>query len=116
MGHPVTCTPGPTSAGNKSNFTVGQAQQVGNYIVARDAQGFYGMTAICPHAGCVINDFSTPNQLICDCHGAYWDLNGENGQGPQRAQGSTLQHYVLCIDASGNITITSAKAQVTDRY
>jgi nitrite reductase/ring-hydroxylating ferredoxin subunit len=111
-----SCTPGSTSFGNKSAFNVGDAQQKGNYIVCRDAQGFYGMNAICPHAGCKITDFSTASQVICDCHGAYWDRDGQNGQGPGQASGSTLQHYVLCIDASGNITVTSAKAQITDRY
>jgi nitrite reductase/ring-hydroxylating ferredoxin subunit len=119
----MMCTPGSVSAGNKSSYTLNAPQNSsdGNYIIIKDANGFYGMSAYCPHQGCQITDFSQKDSqnnptVTCDCHGAQWDILGQNGQGPGRASGSTLQHYVLCIDASGNITVTTTKAAITDRF
>jgi nitrite reductase/ring-hydroxylating ferredoxin subunit len=117
MAHGTNCTPGSTSAGNKSSYQLNTPKVVSNkYIVVQDSGGFYAMNAICPHAQCTINDFGTAGSVICDCHGAEWTINGENGQGPRGAKGSTLQHYALCIDATGNITITSTKVDTTQRY
>jgi nitrite reductase/ring-hydroxylating ferredoxin subunit len=115
MAHGTSCTPGSTSAGNKSSYSLNNAKLISNkYIVVQDSGGFYAMTAVCPHRQCTINDFSIANKVVCDCHGASWSLDGTGGTSP--ASGTTLQHYALCIDASGNITITSTKVSATERY
>jgi Rieske Fe-S protein len=68
--------------------------------VCRDASGLYAMSAACTHAGCTVAHRSA--QFFCPCHGATFDLNGQNPTSPAR---QPLAHYAVCVDASGNMLV-----------
>jgi Rieske Fe-S protein len=68
--------------------------------VCRDAAGLYAMTSVCTHQGCKVTPEAT--DFYCSCHGATFDLNGQNPTSPAH---SPLKHYALCVDASGDIEI-----------
>ncbi len=100
----ATCN-GPISAGSASSVSVGTYKAIASYnlFLCRDAQGFFAMSSACPHAGCTVSVGST--QITCACHGATFDLNGQNPTAPANAP---LAHYALSIDAAGNIYIDNS--------
>ena len=95
---------GPESAGNISELQVGSLLVMSNVVVARDANGVYAMSAVCTHAGCLLDDGSQTIAagLGCPCHGSTFDGNGEVTRGPA---GTPLQHYAVTIAADGSITV-----------
>ena len=72
--------------------------------VCRDSGGLYAMSSVCPHAGCKVTHETT--QFYCNCHGASFDLDGQNPTAPAF---SPLKHYEMCVDDSGNVQITENK-------
>jgi Rieske [2Fe-2S] domain len=56
-GNPTGTPPtGPVAAGNMSALSVGSLLVMTNFVVARDANGVYAMSAVCTHAGCLLDD------------------------------------------------------------
>lgn len=74
-----------------------------NVVVARDAGGVYAMSAVCTHAGCLLDDSSNTiaSGLSCPCHGSTFDGSGAVTNGPAR---SALQHYAVTIATDGTMT------------
>ena len=108
-GNPTGSPPtGPVNAGNISALPVGTMLVMSNIAVARDASGVYGMSAVCTHAGCLLDDGSRTVSagLSCPCHGSTFDGNGSVTAGPARA---SLQHYAVTIAADGTITVDGSQ-------
>ena len=104
-GSPTGTPPsGPVAAGNISALTVGSLLVMTNFVVAMDANGVYAMSAVCTHAGCLLDDGSDKiaSGLSCPCHGSTFDGNGSVTNGPAR---SPLQHYAVAIAADGGLTV-----------
>jgi len=104
-GNPTGSPPtGPVAAGNISALTVGTLLVMSNFVVARDANGVYAMSAVCTHAGCLLDDSADKisTGLSCPCHGSTFDGSGSVTAGPAR---SPLQHYAVTIAADGSITV-----------
>lgn len=95
---------GPIPAGNMSALAVGGMLVMSNVVVARDAGGVYAMSAVCTHAGCLLDDTSptVAAGLSCPCHGSTFDGNGNVTRGPAR---TPLQHYAVTIAADGSLTV-----------
>lgn len=107
---PATGSPptGPVSAGNISALSTGSMMVMSNVIVARDAGGVYAMSAVCTHAGCLLDEGGTTiaSGLSCACHGSTFDGNGAVTRGPAR---TPLQHYAVTIAADGTLTVDGSK-------
>ena len=103
---PPTGTPptGPIAAGNLSALPVGSLHVMSNVVVARDAGGVYAMSAVCTHAGCLLDDGAATIAagLSCPCHGSKFDGDGAVTAGPARA---ALQHYAVTVSADGSIVV-----------
>jgi len=95
---------GPEMAGNISELQVGALLVMSNVVVARDANGVYAMSAVCTHAGCLLDDGSQTITagLSCPCHGSTFDGSGAVTHGPA---GIPLQHYAVTIASDGTITV-----------
>jgi cytochrome b6-f complex iron-sulfur subunit len=108
-GHATGAPPtGPVTAGNMSALSVGTMRVFSNVVVAQDAGGVYAMSAVCTHAGCLLDDASATvaEGLSCPCHGSAFDGNGGVTRGPAvRA----LQHYAVNIAADGTITVDGSQ-------
>jgi Rieske Fe-S protein len=76
--------------------------------VGLDSKGVYAMSAICTHAGCILEDNAQTISagLYCACHGSAFDGNGGVTQGPAR---TALQHYQVTIASDGSVTIDGSK-------
>jgi cytochrome b6-f complex iron-sulfur subunit len=96
-----------------SALAVGTMLVMSNIVVAQDARGVYAMSAVCTHAGCLLDD--TPGTiasgLFCPCHGSAFDGNGAVTRGPAR---QPLQHYAVSIAADGTITVDGSKPVSAD--
>jgi cytochrome b6-f complex iron-sulfur subunit len=96
---------GPVSAGKVANLKQGSLQIFSsNVVVGLDSQGVYAMSAVCTHAGCLVEDSSgaISDGLLCPCHGSTFDGNGAVTHGPAR---TALQHYQVTIAPDGSITV-----------
>jgi cytochrome b6-f complex iron-sulfur subunit len=113
-GNPTGSPPtGPVAAGNVSALSIGTMITISNIVVARDANGVYSMSAVCTHAGCLLDDMSNTIAagLYCPCHGSAFDANGAVTRGPARAP---LQHYAVTIGADGSITVDGSQPASTN--
>jgi cytochrome b6-f complex iron-sulfur subunit len=99
---------GPVAAGNISALTVGTMLVMSNIVIARDETGVYAMSAVCTHAGCLLDDGSRTIAagLFCPCHGSSFDGDGVVIGGPAR---SALQHYAVMIATDGTITVDGSQ-------
>ena len=99
---------GPVSGGNVSSLTPGKLLVMGNIAVGLDDQGVYGMSAVCTHAGCLLDDGAETIAagLDCPCHGSQFDGNGGVTQGPAS---EPLQHYLVTIASDGSITVDGSQ-------
>lgn len=104
-GNPKGSPPtGPVSAGNVSSLKLGTLRILsGDIVVGQDSKGIYAMSAICTHAGCVLDDSAGTISagLTCPCHGSAFDGDGNVLRGPAS---SPLQHYQVSIASDGTIT------------
>jgi nitrite reductase/ring-hydroxylating ferredoxin subunit len=104
---------GPVTAGNISALPAGTMLVMSNIVVARDANGVYGMSAVCTHASCLLDDGSRTIEagLTCPCHGSAFDGNGAVTAGPARR---ALQHYAVRIAGDGTITLDGSQPVSAD--
>ncbi|MFE3192593.1 Rieske 2Fe-2S domain-containing protein [Nocardia sp. NPDC059240] len=82
---PVTVTePGaPDNAiARTGDIPVGGGVIVGNTVVTQpNAGNFVGLSVICTHLGCAVNDISG-GTINCPCHGSKFNLDGSVAAGP----------------------------------
>jgi Rieske Fe-S protein len=103
-----TSTPPGVNVGAETAFPVGTWNLVmssstyqDNVIVAQDANGFFAFSAICTHAGCIVDAPASNGAIFCGCHGSRFDGNGNVTGGPAQ---SPLQHFAIAI-CNGNVYV-----------
>ena len=96
----------PTSfqAGNPDLYPMNSVtfidqQQV--YIV-RTAQGFYAVSAVCTHLGCITQWKPEVSQIACPCHGSKFTMEGRKIEGPAPAP---LPHFAISLTPSGELLV-----------
>ena len=96
----------PTSfrAGNPDLYpvhsvTILQDQQV--YIV-RMPEGFYAVSAICTHLGCVTQWKPDTDQIACPCHGSKFKADGTKVEGPAPRP---LPHFAISLTADRELFV-----------
>ncbi len=101
-----SCTGGTINAGPAASIAQGTAKHLSgagySLFICRDAGGLYALDASCTHEGQLLTKQST--KFYCSRHGATFDLNGQNPTSPAF---SPLDHYSVCVDASGTVMIDS---------
>ena len=76
-----------------------QDQQV--YIV-RMPEGFYAVSAVCTHLGCVTQWKSEAEMIACPCHGSKFKADGTKIEGPAPRP---LPHFALSLTADGELLV-----------
>jgi Rieske Fe-S protein len=101
-GGPSSGAPGDVTAGKAADLSVGSLQSVsgGRVAIGRDNGGVYAMTLTCTHLGCQAGVVGA--QIVCPCHDARFDANGNVLNGPATAP---LVHFAVSADNSGNLTV-----------
>ena len=101
----VLFEPSPTfRAGNPDLYplhsvTFLQEQQV--YIV-RMPEGFYAVSAVCTHLGCVTQWKSDADMIACPCHGSKFKADGTKIEGPAPRP---LPHFAISLTADGELLV-----------
>ena len=86
---PTTFRAGTPDLYPLNSVTFLQNQQV--YVV-RTEQGFYAVSAVCTHLGCITQWQPEVNQIACPCHGSKFKMDGTKIEGPAPAP---LPHFPL---------------------
>lgn len=74
-------------------------QQV--YIVRMPA-GFYAVSAVCTHLGCITQWKPEDNQIACPCHGSKFTREGRKLAGPAPRP---LPHFAVRLAADGQLLV-----------
>ena len=78
-------------------------QQV--YIV-RMPQGFYAVSAVCTHLGCVTQYKQETSQIECPCHGSKFKQDGTKIEGPAPRP---LPHFSITLTADGDLLVDKSQ-------
>lgn len=83
----------------QNSVTFMQDQQV--YIVRTD-QGFYAVSAVCTHLGCITEWKPDLNVIACPCHGSVFRTDGTKIDGPAPRP---LPHFSLTLTPDGELVV-----------
>lgn len=75
-------------------------------FIDRDEKGIYAMSAICTHLGCRVLWMESQNGYHCPCHGAQFDREGTNIEGPAPRP---LPRFGISKDRDGKILVDKAE-------
>ena len=74
-------------------------QQV--YVV-RTTEGFYAVSAVCTHLGCITQWKPEASQIACPCHGSKFQSDGTKIEGPAPR---SLPHFSITLTADGELRV-----------
>ncbi len=71
----------------KSEIPLGDAKEIAYggtpvLIINRPVKGFIALSRVCSHLGCLVDYNKAQSKIICPCHGAQFDLEGNVLSGP----------------------------------
>jgi cytochrome b6-f complex iron-sulfur subunit len=92
-----------------NSVTFLQEQQV--YIV-KTAGGFYAVSAVCTHLGCVTQWKPEANIIACPCHGSRFTPEGKKLEGPAPRP---LPHYSITLTADGELIVDKLQVIKADQ-
>lgn len=81
------------------------------YIVRTDA-GFYAVSAVCTHLGCITQWKPEANMIACPCHGSKFRRDGKKIEGPAPRP---LPHYAINLTADGELQVNKLEAIKPDK-
>ena len=105
----VTFEPNPVfEAGLPSEFTIGVHSQFKlnkKVFLVRDHSGFYALSSICTHLGCIPNWLPSEQIFKCPCHGSGYYISGINFEGPAPRP---LPRYEITLASNGKIRVNKS--------
>jgi cytochrome b6-f complex iron-sulfur subunit len=78
-----------------------------NVWVFRDALGFYAISAVCSHLGCIVSENAKAEGFNCPCHGSEFDAKGGVISGPAPRG---LDWLEVSLAADGTLMVDAARA------
>lgn len=96
--------------GRPDTFPMGTSRLFPEYrfLLFRDGEGFYAISAVCTHLGCVVK--RTGDQYLCPCHGSTFAADGRVTKGPAPAGLKWLQ---VTQAADGQLVVNLAQTVQT---
>jgi cytochrome b6-f complex iron-sulfur subunit len=76
-----------------------QDQQV---YIARMPEGFYAVSAVCTHLGCITQWKPEADMIACPCHGSKFKPDGTKIEGPAPRP---LPHFAISLTANGELLV-----------
>ena len=106
---PTTFRAGIPDLYPQDSVTILPEQQV--YIVRTD-RGFYAVSAVCTHLGCITQWKPELNQIACPCHGSKFTPEGKKLEGPAPRP---LPHYAISMTADGELIVDKLQTIKADQ-
>ncbi len=106
---PTTFRAGTPDLYPMDSVTFLQDQQV--YIV-RTAQGFYAVSAVCTHLGCITQWKPEDDLIECPCHGSKFKSDGTKVAGPAPRP---LPHFAITLTVDGELSVDKLEIVVADQ-
>lgn len=75
--------------------------------VFRDDLGFFAISSICSHLGCIVSEEGDAESFTCPCHGSKFDSEGEVLSGPAPRGLAWLE---MSLAADGSLMVDTAKS------
>jgi cytochrome b6-f complex iron-sulfur subunit len=75
--------------------------------VFRDALGFYAISSVCSHLGCIVTEKGNAESFTCPCHGSEFDASGRVLSGPAPRGLAWLE---MSLAADGSLMVDTAKS------
>jgi cytochrome b6-f complex iron-sulfur subunit len=82
-----------------NSVTFLQDQQI--YVV-RTADGFYAVSAVCTHLGCITQWKPENDRIECPCHGSKFKSDGTKVEGPAPRP---LPHFLIALTPDGELLV-----------
>lgn len=82
-----------------NSVTILQDQQV---FIVRTPAGFFAVSAVCTHLGCITQWKPEANIIACPCHGSKFQPDGKKIEGPAPRP---LPHYSISLTADGDLLV-----------
>ena len=99
---------GPVAVADEKDLPVGEGRVVPfrdtKVLVIHTAEKLVALSAICTHAGCIVEWQRDKKQIYCPCHGGLFDLEGNVVGGPPPRP---LPLYQVSVQ-DGKITVAEA--------
>ena len=112
----VLYEPSPiVKAGKADSFAAGTVTllaDLGIYVV-REAQGFYALSAVCTHLGCLTAWKQDLDIIACPCHGSKFSKDGIKVAGPAP---NPLPWLQLWINDDGEVMVDRATTNQTKQF
>lgn len=96
--------PSSFRVGNPDQYPVDSVSYIEDqqvYIV-RTKDGFYAVSAVCTHLGCITQWKPEANQIACPCHGSKFTRDGTKTAGPAPRP---LPHFSITLTADGDLRV-----------
>lgn len=74
--------------------------------VFRDDLGFFAISSICSHLGCIVSEEGSAESFTCPCHGSRFDEQGRVLSGPAPRGLAWLE---MSLAADGSLMVDTAK-------
>lgn len=81
------------------------------YIV-RTPAGFYAVSAVCTHLGCITQWKPEASMIACPCHGSKFQPDGKKIEGPAPRP---LPHYSISLTADGELLVNKLEIIKSDQ-
>jgi cytochrome b6-f complex iron-sulfur subunit len=101
------------SVGRPEEIPVGTVLVIAKHkiYVIRSTAGFFALSSVCTHLGCMTRYVPESAQLACPCHGSRFSLEGKVTAGPAprplRRLQVTVERGILVVDASMEVPPTT---------
>jgi cytochrome b6-f complex iron-sulfur subunit len=106
---PTTFRAGTPDLYPMDSVTFLQDQQV--YIV-RTTQGFYAVSAVCTHLGCITQWKPEDDLIECPCHGSKFKSDGIKVAGPAPRP---LPHFAITLTPDGDLSVDKLEIVAADQ-
>lgn len=70
--------------------------------IARTSMGFYALSAVCTHLGCITQWKPELEMIACPCHGSRFNKDGTVAHGPAPRP---LPHFAMRLMPDGNLLV-----------
>lgn len=90
--------------GNPDQYPVNSVSYIEDqqvYIVRR-TDGFFAISAVCTHLGCITQWKPEAKQIACPCHGSKFRTDGTKMEGPAPRP---LPHFSITLTADGELRV-----------